>query len=595
MDQQAFGQDRPVIARRVSPDGRSVEVPPGQEALVVRQGRPERTLPDGRHRVQRLFQAKPELYIYPTGSLPLFIWITDLNTADGRAVNLGWRLRVRICDVTRLWQVWMQHQEADEVPLPQDQINARLADPVQELVQQYSLSDLRVDRDVRRQVAGQLSLLIKRQLDAFGLEIAEQFDPEQMRFVTDEEIVAAERERDALRRMREDVQLRRLLDGIENAEALEYRLREWLAERNLTISDATLFQIVQLALRGEVDPIAEILRVQGDLPRHQGTSYPVDLAPLGAHPLRSGLRVLGQIVLIASLVAAAVVAAVAIFEPGLLATPQQHLQAAALVVGIALGGMLIAWAVDRVVHWRAHRAVLRMLTEAGMEKAELQMSPVELRHILMLLGAMAAIGAAGVAMWVPHLYPWFRLGGALIALLGAAIAVWMDWLRTEEQAHEAYQRIHRHVASHRLSAAQRGRYLQRLRSTIAAECQVVDRRLDQACREIYEVMRNREIYRGVDGLRKRIAGRLSPMVARIMPPNGAVDAEEWEQVEAQAQRLQEQMNECSRLAQEVLTAARSGDSEGTAVLVEALQRVVDDLEASLARWSAMKDGDFHRL
>ncbi|GAB4570382.1 MAG: hypothetical protein Kow0047_23980 [Anaerolineae bacterium] len=230
------------------PDGRKVDIPQGYKALLVRGGRLERVLSEGRHKVRGFFGRRPELYLYSTGSVPLFLWLTHLSTADGRPVGLSWHLRVTIADPHRFWEAWLRDQKTDRIPLPEEWINERLADPVQELVQRYSLSDLRTINDVRERLGGKVSLELKRHLDHFGLEIAEPFDFQRMRFVSDRTLAEAQRERETIRRMLEDERLQTLINRIDNLEALEYRIREWLVQRDRQLREEVLnFLVTQWA------------------------------------------------------------------------------------------------------------------------------------------------------------------------------------------------------------------------------------------------------------------------------------------------------------------------------------------------------------
>ena len=86
--------------RRLQPQARHVMIPLGVEALIVRAGEPGRTLPGGTsQRVRRRLQPTPELYLFPTAPAALHLWLTDLTSADGLPVNLGWRVQVQIADV----------------------------------------------------------------------------------------------------------------------------------------------------------------------------------------------------------------------------------------------------------------------------------------------------------------------------------------------------------------------------------------------------------------------------------------------------------------------------------------------------------------
>ncbi len=491
------------IARRSLPDRRWAEIPAAHNSLLVREDQPEGVLPPGRQRTRRIFQPQPELYTFSTQPRSLFVWITELYTAEGKAVNLSWKLVVEIADPALLWRRWLQYQAEDDIPGPDASISAAAADAAQELVQRHGLEELRTDPEIRRLIGGQISRLLRDELTSYGLAIARQLDYQHLRFQTDADLVAAQIERETLARMLEDARLQSAIHRMDNAEVLTYRLREWLDEHQAILSPETLDEIVQETLDEDDAPgVVEVLQ-QREEERLPDLAPTPALVKLDAELERSAhagrwhvLHHLSHFILIATALAALVLAAIAIFEPGMLATAEQRAHTVGIVGGTALIGLFVAWMLDQILRWEARKAARRLLEKVDLNHADEETSRLEVGHMLILLGAMLGLAAAAVALWLPDLYPWLRMGGAGVGLLGAVIAIRFDWLRNLEQSQQEVRSAMRKVAgvylqTPRISPEERARRHSRTQADLSAEARVVVDYLDEARQLVFRELKDR--------------------------------------------------------------------------------------------------------
>ncbi len=579
------------IARRIMPADRKVEIPDGWKGLVVRANRPERLLSGGQqHKVRGWLQPTPELYLLPEEPVPLFLWLTDLHTGDGKAVNLSWKLEVRVRDPIQLWEQWLQFQEADDIPAPAAVISPRVEDPAQELVKRFGLEELRTDPDVRRQVGAKLSLLVKDELDHYGLEIARDMDYGRLRFQTDADVANAQVERETLARMVEDARLQTVINRLDNAETLAYRLREWLATHERTLSDATVDAIVQQSLAGDEQALVEALETAeetGDAPVDQATPAAVDLAGLNHHNGRWHIvHHLGQFVFLAGVLAALVLAAMAYFEPQLLATPEQRNLVTGIVVGVALGGLIIAWLVDQTIRWQAEQTAKRILAAANMEVDDRETGRLEFRHMLMLMGAFLAILGAAAALWLPDYYPWVRLGSAVITLIAVAIAIRYDWIQSVENAIRTVSAARRRAATAHLSAAQRKRIHEQVRADLAAEAQVALDHLEEAKQAAFRELRNRPLYTRIQRVQERMRTML-PQMQDLQQANATTQEADPERVARQQQAMQEEIQRCSELAQAVFWHVQQKEGEVAGERLDELEQSIQEMQSLLTRWQAV--------
>lgn len=579
------------IAQRMTPTKRKVEIPEGWMGLVVQANRSPRLLSGGRqHTVRGWMQPAPELYLLPEEPLPLFLWLTDLHTAEGKAVNLGWKLEVRVRDPIQLWQQWLQYQEADHIPGPDEVISARLADAAQELVRRFGLEELRTDLNVRREVGARLSLLVQEELDRHGLEITRDLDYTRLRFQTDADVAQARIERENLARLVEDAHLQTIINRLDNAETLAYRLREWMDAHGRTLSDATVDTIVQQTLAGDEKALTAALEAAeeaSDTPVEQATPVPVNLEDLNHHNGRWHIvHHLGQFVFLAGVLAALVLAAIAYFEPQRLATPEQRNLVTGVVVGVALGGLVIAWLVDQAIRWQAEQTARQLLSAAQLELEDRETGRLELRHMLILMGAFLAILAAGASLWLPDYYPWVRLGSAIITLLAAAIAIRYDWMQSIEKAMQTVNAARRRAATARLSAAQRTRLHRQLQADLAAEVRVTLDHLQEARQGAFRELRNRPLYTHIQRLQERML-TLLPQVEALQAASAAAQATDPERVARQAEAMQEEIQRCSELAQAVFWHVQQKQPDVARERLDELEQSIQELQSLLTRWQAV--------
>ncbi len=574
----------PALARRILPTTRQVKIPPGMEALIVRDGAPLRTLPSGTHAVRSLLQSTPELYLYHPDAHFLPIWITDLATIDGRSVALSWRLHTQIADVRRLWQGWLRFQTAEWIGLPADVISARLADTAASLVQQYALEDLRTNRDVRRQVGSALGAALTPQLVALGLETATHPDPLQMRFLTGEEQAAAARERAALQRVLADEALRAELNRIDNHALLADRLQQAAAAQGAPLAPATVTAVVQDALGAAALPPAAALHSVLAATPDQPTPAPVILAPAEHRASHHLFKRLSLLVLIAATVSAIALAAIVLLRPDLLATDAQRNQVLGAVVGIAIVGVLGAWVIDQVIRWQAQQSAERMLMEANLATAEEHVGRMEARHVLMLLGAFVGIGVTAAAFWLPDHVNWLRVVGAGVGLLGAAFAIRIDWLHNVNRANQVVAQAQRRIARARLDASQRARAHTKLQVTLGTELAVVNRRLDDSATLAYRHLHDRSLTRRLRTLASA-TGQLQSPVEHLEQAQGPRSDGEWAAIDDQMAQLQAWVLQAGTLSAELHTSLQQRRAVAPGV-VDKLEEIIQNSSDALVRWRA---------
>ena len=584
--------------RRLQPQARHVMIPLGMEALIVRAGEPGRTLPGGTSpRVRRRLQPAPELYLFPTAPAALHLWLSELTSADGLPVNLGWRVQVQIADVRRYWSAWLRLQEADDIDLPHGQISARLADPARQIAQRYTLADLRDDADIRAFFAGELGRLLRGVLEEFGLELGAAYDEAQLRFVTDADLAAAEAARAALVAAADaaakDAQLRQ----IDDVEAMRAGLQAWQANLEPRVArriDKARLEQAAIELAGDnPPPMAQVLQALLDADAapapvsvDAATPHVVPIAP----PVHAGrwhvLRHVGEFLGIATVVGAAVLAAIAYFEPQMLHVDNGRNWVIGGVMGFVLLGLVLAWIVDQFMRWEAQRAAQRILRAADLNHADHGIGQLELRHMLMLLGALVGITAAAVSLWLPDYYRWFRLAGAVIGVVGAGYAIRVDWLRNVQVSNEMMAQAQRQVTSARLNDAQRARRHRQLKTELRAELEVTAHRLDETLPLVYRTLQDRALYRRCRTLQETVAALL-PQVDALEAAHHDHTLPEWEQVDQAVGRLQELAEDCSAEAATLFTAAQQGDGDAAAISQQRLEQALQDLYDTVTRWQAV--------
>lgn len=582
----AFIDGQPVLAQRVQPTARRYTVPADCQALLVRDERAVALLDAGTHRIRTLWQAAPELYRYRTGAHFLPIWLTDLATADGKPVNLGWRVRVQVSDAPRAWANWLRFQQGEWLPLPSAQVSARLADPAQDLVQRYTLSDLRTDAEVRGAVAAELHLLLHRQLQEFGLELAVSPDPQQMRFMTEADVVAARREQEALQRLLADEKLRSELNRIDNEEALAHRLREAAATQGVPLDEQRAADMAQAAGADPSQSAAAALQQTLAAPPRQPTPAPVTLAT-AEHRAQSHLfRRLSLLVLVTTLVAALVLAAIWIYRPDLIATDDGRNQVIAAVAGIAILGVLISWVIDQIIRWQAHTSAERMLIEANLEGSEHKESRLQVRHVLMLLAALLGVGVATAALWMPDHVNWLRMVGSVMGLVGAAFAIRIDWLYNINQANRVMAKARRQIANAQLSAAQRTHNHVKLQLSLSAELEVVRQRLQQSAELAYRTLGDRPLNRRMRTLDDPTVKELLARVQTLERALQERSLDEWAEVDAHVERLQSTAQQSSACAESLQRAAQQGNRAEATLQMDKLEDLIHTMADELTRWKA---------
>ena len=588
------------IALREIPARRWAEIPADHNALLVREGRPDAILPSGRQRVRRIFQAKPELYTLSTQPRPFFLWITDLFTAEGQAVNLSWKVVVEIADPALLWQRWLDFQAEDAIPGPDAQISGAVADPAQELVQRHGLEELRTDPEIRRLIGGQVSRVLREELSAYGLAIAAALDFQHLRFQTDADVISAEIERETLARMLEDARLQSAIHRLDNAEVLSYRLREWLEQNQASLPDETLDEIVQESLDEDDAPgIGEVLQQRAEV--HPPDTSPTPAAVrLDAELERSAhegrwhvLHHLSHFILIAAALAALVLATIAVVDPGMLATPDQRARTAGLVGGTALIGLFVAWMIDQILRWEARKTARRLLAEADLNHADEETNRLEVRHMLLLLAALVSLAAAAVAIWLPDLYPWMRLGGAGVGVLGAIVAIRYDWLRNLEESRREVATAWRKVAGARLqtpriTTEEKTRRHRMAQADLRAQAQAVLNYLDESRQIVFRTLKDRPLYSRIQRIHERVADfptRIGAMqqAAESHYADGLEDAE----LSQARSTLAEEMERCSELAQAVHWYAQQADPAAIDQRLTELEQSALEVESLLARWEVV--------
>jgi len=575
------------IATRRHPPGRWVEVPIDENILIVRSNRPGHVLSEGRHRVRRVFQSHPELYFHSVRPFPIFLWITDLYTIEGKTINLSWKLTVEIVDVVSLWERWLQYHVADSISGPDTNISARMVDSVQEWVKRLSLEALRTDLDVRRRLGGDLSLKVRGELKSYGLDIAAQPDHQSLRFQTEADIIAAQIERETLKRMAEDAKLQTTINRIDNAEVLQQRLREWMQEQGRDLSDAALQAIIsELIGNDNNSSLLHILerKEEEKVPDEAGTPEIVDLEESVHGGRWHVLHHLSHFILISTALGALVLAAIAIFEPGMLATPDQRTRTAGIVAGTAFLGLFVAWMIDQIMRWEARQSARRMLAKAKINHDDEEVNRLEVRHLFVLLGAMIALAAAAVALWLPNLYPWLRLGGSGVGLFGAVVAIRYDWLRNLEQAHHEVQTARRRIAGAQLSAAQRKRIHIELKKDLVTETQVALDYLEKAGQSAFYDMRQRSVAASIRRQQQKLTDLL-PKMQELQEASQESYAEDAAGLAGRIDALHEETHRCSNLTQAVQWSVQRSDATSASARLVDLDQCIMKVQALLTRWN----------
>jgi len=581
------GSGQEVVAWREIPPQRHYTVPADQAALLVRQGEADRILPPGRHTVRSIFQPPPEIYRYKTTPQFFPIWITDLSSADGKAANLGWRIQVKVVDAHCLWRRWLHQQAADAIPLPGGQVSARLADKVQEeLMQRNSLGDLRGDREVRRQVAGKLSLLLRDELQRFGLQIAAEFDPQQLRIQTAADLAAAAAERDALARMRADSHLQTQLEVLQDVEVVTYRLREWLEGNGATLDDPTLARIAQAVVAG-ANPTAGMLAAM------QAATAPATLPPASVEPPLPPpvnrwhmVRRLGQYVGVGTLLIVLTLLLITFLRPELITPEARRNQTMLWVIGVATVGLVATWIIDQVMRWEAHREAQAMLAAAQIEQQDLRLGRLQLRHILWLFGALLGVASVAVALWLPEYQEILRIGAASVGVLGAAYAIRIDYLHNVEQANLTIAQAQRRIASAQISASEQARRLAQRKATLQSELAVISHRLEASSSLIYRTLRNRRLSARLHQQQASVDALL-PRVHQMATGVAASAPEAWQAVERQITQIETATRRCTQLAQDLYVAAQQNAGDACERLASELELAVQELDDELKRWQAV--------
>lgn len=577
------------LAQRRRPESTHVEIPSGHQGLVTRGPGAASIVKPGRVRVRRWLQPQPELYIYPTEPQTMPIWIPELTSADGQPITLGWHIRAQIGDIFDLWQNWLADFPLDDIPLPGEPVCARLANAVQQFVGRHSLDDLRNSAETRREVATRLSLAIGDQLKPFGLELATGFDPQRLRILTDRDLTAAQQERAALQRLRDDEKLKTALNRIENAEVLRHRLDEWEGHLGITLGDDVKAEVMaEFTSTGSLERALSLLaRARATPPPDYATPQdPELLLPTPDERRWLMLRRLSQFVAIGTVIVTSILAAIAIFEPGVLSRPESRNHTLSAVMGIALLGLMVAWVIDQFMRRNAENAVQRLLAEANLNPAVVKSSRLEGRHLLMLVGATVAIASTAATFWLPAYDHWFRFVGAVVGILGAGLASRADWLHNGEFAQQVVSQARRQVVGARLDAVARTKLVTSLQTDLSVDAEVTLGHLKQAADAVYRTHRDRGLTAAIQSLEKRV-GRALEAVDRVTLSRTNQNDSEWQAVEERAQQLRERAARCAARAKEFSTLAQQGTSYKPTAEVDALRVSISELEELLTRWEAV--------
>ena len=298
------------------------------------------------------------------------------------------------------------------------------------------------------------------------------------------------------------------------------------------------------------------------------------------------LRRLSQFVGVGTIIVSSILAAIVYFEPEAFATLDGRNSAFAYVIGIALLGLFVAWVIDQFMRRNAEQAARRLLAQADLNPTVMQVSRMEGRHLLMLMGALTAIGSAAVSIWLPDYHHWFRFSGAAIGIAGAAFAIRADWLHNVERSQQVMNYARRRVMGARLDAAARARSVATLRTDLAVDSKSTLGHLKQAADAVYRAHRDRSLTAAIQSLEKRM-GRALEAVERVTLARTHQDDDEWQAVEERAQQLRAGAARCAALAKEVATLAQQGASSKPSAQVEALAVAASDLEEQLTRWEAV--------
>jgi len=256
-----------------------------------------------------------------------------------------------------------------------------------------------------------------------------------------------------------------------------------------------------------------------------------------------------------------------------------------LVTAIALGGVLIAWSVDRLIHRQARQAAQRTLGQIGSAPLE-STGRMEMRHTLTLLAAFLAVAAAGVALWLPNYYPWLRFGGAVVTLVAAALAVRYDWLQTMEHAAETVAQAQRRVARVHLDAATRARQHRRLQASLAAEIRAALDHLDKARGKAFRDLRNRPLYARLHQIREELS-TLIPAIQALEQASLDYLSQEPDTVAQRIQAMREEIGRCSDLAQAIFWHVQQAQVDAATQRLDELELSVQEMQALLARWQAV--------
>ncbi len=587
-----FADDQTIWAQRLRPKHRRTRVAASCEALLVRDGQPERTLPSGEQRVRGFAQSAPELYLFQTTPLALPLWITTLATADGEAVNLGWMLDVQTVNAAQAWAAWWMHQSTDAIPLPLAQLAAHAADPVQDLLQRYTLSDLRTNADVRRFVAGRLSLLLREPLAGYGLEIAAPPDAQALRFVSDADLAAAEHSRQLAARLLEDGKLQTELNRITNVEVLAMRLADAARARGeeldptaaLAAAADRLADRAPVATNGASPAAPNALPFPGQEPATAApaTPLPVTLSASphgGAHPI---LRRLSLLVITSSLLAALGFGAIALLRPDLLDGAAERNRVFGMVVGLAFAGVLVSWLIDQAMRLQAEHSAERILIAAELESDEVHNTHLQLRHILILVGAMLGVGITAATFWWPESVLWLRVISSAVGLLAAGFAIRLDWLHNVNRANYVVADAQRRVAEARLQAAGRRTQHAVMQKNLMGELKLLVRNLAEAGTLAYSALRDRELVRTLAQLQAR-AEQMQTLAGELPSVAGGDEAERTE-FALRAAQINEQMAAATAQAAALTAALDARDGPAARQAGATLATALKSLEAQLLRW-----------